>query len=233
MKLKYKKMVIIATVVAMALGFVALVFWDNDNTTNSAEDASLDLNQNKDINKLINDYFTAKKTVNIEAMSELVSDPSRIPKERYTVMASYVEDYKDFDCYVIQNEEFDSYRVYVKYNMKLKNINSWVPCLTTYYVKKTSDARYVLYFSALDQVEEEFIDAADKNIEILKLKEEVKKSLNDILEKDGAFKQFYQKMEKEITAASASKTPVATAQVTNAPNTTSTTAPPAATAAAQ
>ena len=117
--------------------------------------------------------------------------------------------------------------------MKLKNINSWVPCLTTYYVKKTSDARYVLYFSALDQVEEEFIDAADKNIEILKLKEEVKKSLNDILEKDGAFKQFYQKMEKEITAASASKTPVATAQVTNAPNTTSTTAPPVATAAAQ
>lgn len=211
MKLKYKKMVIIATVVAMALGFVTLIFLDNDNGTNSAEDASLDLNKNEEINKLIENYFTAKKTVNLETMSELVSDANRIPKERYTIMAGYVEDYKDFNCYVIKNEQSDAYRVYVKYNMKLKNIDSWVPCLTTYYVKVTSDGKYVIYLSALDQVEEEFIDSADKNAEIIKLKEEVKKSLNEILEKDGAFKQFYQKMEKEISAASASSSPGASA----------------------
>lgn len=202
MKLKYKKMVIIATVVAMALGFVALIFLDTDNGSNSAEDANLALNENKEINKLIENYFTAKKTVNLEAMSELVSDANRIPKERYTVMAGYVEDYKDFDCYVIKNEQSEAYRVYVKYNMKLKNIESWVPCLTTYYVKVTSDNKYVIYLSALDQVEEEFIDAADKNYEIIELKEDVKKKLNEILNKDAAFKQFYQKMEKEITAAS-------------------------------
>lgn len=215
MKLKYKKMIILATVVAMAFGFVALIFLDNDNSSNSAEDANLDLNQNEEINKLIENYFTAKKTVDLESMSELVSDSNRIPKERYMVMASYVEDYKDFDCYVINNEELEAYRVYVKYNMKLKNIDSWVPCLTTYYVKVTSDGRYVIYLSALDQVEEEFIDSADKNIEIVELKEDVKNGLNDILEKDGAFKQFYQKMEKEINAA------------TNATATAAATEPPA------
>ena len=53
MKLKYKKMVIIATIVAMAIGFVSLIFLDNDSPTNGAEDASLNLNQNKEINKLI------------------------------------------------------------------------------------------------------------------------------------------------------------------------------------
>lgn len=215
MKLKYKKMVIIATVIAMALGFVALIFLDNDSSSNRAEDASLNLNQNKEINKLIENYFSAKKTVDLEAMSALVSDASRIPKDRYTVAASYVEDYKDFDCYAIENEDTQSYRVYVKYNMKLKNIESWVPCLTTYYIKVTSDGKYVIYLSALDQVEEEFILSADKNAEIVKLKEEVKRGLNQILEKDGAFKQFYQKMEKEINAASnapatASPTPTAT-----------------------
>ena len=201
MKLKYKKMIILATVVAMAFGFVALIFLDNDNSSNSAEDANLDLNQNEEINKLIENYFTAKKSVDLEMMSELVSDANRIPKERYMVMASYVENYKDFDCYVINNEELEAYRVYVKYNMKLKNIDSWVPCLTTYYIKVTSDGRYVIYLSALDQVEEEFIDSADRNLEIVELKEDVKKGLNEILEQDGAFKQFYQKMEKEINAA--------------------------------
>ena len=103
--------------------------------------------------------------------------------------------------------------------MKLKNIDSWVPCLTTYYVKVTSDNKYVIYLSALDQAEEEFIDAADKNEEIIRLKEDVKKSLNDVLEKDGAFKQFYQKMEKEISAASnaASASGSAVAPASSAP----------------
>lgn len=202
MKLKYKKMVIIATIVAMAIGFVSLIFLDNDSPTNGAEDASLNLNQNKEINKLIEDYFNAKKTVNTEVMSELVSDAGRIPKERYTILASYVENYKDFDCYYIKNEETDSYRVYVKYNMKLKNIESWVPCLTKYYVKVTSEGKYVIYFSALDDVEVEFINSADKNEEIQKLKEDVNKSMADILEKDATFKQYYQKMQKEIKAAS-------------------------------
>ena len=44
MKLKYKKMIIIATIVAMALGFVALIFLDNDRPSDSAQDASLNLN---------------------------------------------------------------------------------------------------------------------------------------------------------------------------------------------
>ena len=90
--------------------------------------------------------------------------------------------------------------------MKLKNIDNWVPCLTTYYVKITSDNKYVIYLSALDQVEEEFIASADKNEEIVALKDDVKKNLNDILEKDAAFRQFYQKMEKEISAAASKKT---------------------------
>ena len=235
MKLKYKKMIIIATVAAMALGFVALIFLDTDNGTNKAEDASLSLNKNEEINRLIEQYFTAKKTVNIEAMSELVSDANRIPKERYTIMASYVEDYKDFDCYVIKNEQSEAYRVYVKYNMKLKNIESWVPCLTTYYVKVTSDDKYVIYLSALDQVEEEFIDSADKNIEIVKLKEDVKNKLNEILEKDGAFKQFYQKMEKEIsatTSAEPSGNPTAAATIPSTAASSEPTASPVAAASA-
>ena len=42
---------------------------------------------------------------------------------------------------------------------------------------------------------------ADKNEEIQKLKQEVNKSMSDILEKDATFKQYYQKMQKEIKAA--------------------------------
>lgn len=226
MKLKYKKMVILATIIAMASGFIALIFLDNGGTNNNAEDAALDLNKNEDIQKLIESYFTAKKTVNVEAMSELVSDANRIPKELNTIKASYIEDFKDFNCYYIKNQEMDAYRVYVRYDMKLKNIESWTPCLARYYVKVTSEGKYVIYFSALDDAEVEFIDSADKNDEIQKLKEDVNKKLKEILDKDAAFKQLYQKMQKEIKAAATSASP------SNPAATASASQPPAAAPAA-
>ena len=115
--------------------------------------------------------------------------------------------------------------------MKLKNIESWVPCLTKYYVKITSEGKYVIYFSALDNSEVEFINLADKNEEIQKLKQEVNKSMSDILEKDATFKQYYQKMQKEIKAAangeSSSASPAASAASngTAVPSTAPSTAP--------
>ncbi len=135
-------------------------------------------------------------------MSDLVSDSSRIPEDLYIVRASYVEDYSNFDCYVLESEDLGAYRVYVKYYMKLKNIESLVPCLVKYYIKVTSEGKYVIYLSALDDAEVEFIDSADNNPEIEKLIEDVHDELNSIMEEDAAFKQFYQKMQKEIAAAS-------------------------------
>ena len=108
---------------------------------------------------------------------------------------------------------------------------SWVPCLTKYYVKITSEGKYVIYFSALDNSEVEFINLADKNEEIQKLKQEVNKSMSDILEKDATFKQYYQKMQKEIKAAangeSSSASPAASAASngTAVPSTAPSTAP--------
>ena len=99
------------------------------------------------------------------------------------------------------------------------------------YVKITSEGKYVIYFSALDNSEVEFINLADKNEEIQKLKQEVNKSMSDILEKDATFKQYYQKMQKEIKAAangeSASASPAASAanNGTAVPSTAPSTAP--------
>lgn len=202
MKLKYKKLVIVITVVALFLGFFILTLIPTGGSGgNSPEDAELTLNENETINQLIADYFTAKKTVNMDAMSSLVSDTNQIDKEKLTAMAAYVEDYQNIDCYVIKSEDADAYRVYVKYDMKLKNIDTLAPCLSAFYITGTSDGSYAIYLSALDEVQEDFITAADKNMEIVDLKEEVADSLQEAIDKDAAFKQFYQKMDKEIKAA--------------------------------
>lgn len=202
MKLKYKKLVIVITVVTLFLSFFILTLIPTGGSGgNFAEDADLALNEDEKINQLISDYFEAKKTVNMEALTMLVSDVNQIDREKFTTMAAYVEDYQNIDCYVIKNEETDACRVYVKYDMKLKNIDTLAPCLSAFYVTTTSEGGYAIYLSALDETQEDFISAADKNMEIIDLKEEVSDSLQAAIEKDASFKQFYQKMDKEIKAA--------------------------------
>ena len=201
MKLKYKKLVIIITVVTLFLSFFILTLIPTGGSGgNSAEDAELALNDEK-INQLIADYFAAKRTVNMEALTTLVSDVNQIDREKFAAMAAYVEDYQNIDCYVIKSEETDACRVYVKYDMKLKNIDTLAPCLSAFYVTTTSEGGYAIYLSALDEAQEDFISAADKNMEIIELKEQVSDSLQAAIDKDAGFKQFYQKMDKEIKAA--------------------------------
>ncbi len=203
MKLKYKKLVIIISIVTLALSFLILTLIPTGGSDpNSAEDAELAVNENEDINKLIEDYFNAKKTVNMESLSTLVSDANQIPKEKFTAMAEYVEDYSNINCYVIKNEESESYRVYAEYDMKLKNIQTLAPCLTAFFVTVTSDGKYTIYLSALDDEQMNFITAADKNSDIEELKQDVVDRLQEAIDKDETFKQFYQKMDKEIQSVS-------------------------------
>ena len=87
MKLKYKKLIIIITVVTLGLGFFILTLIPTGGTnTQNAASADLELNKNEDINKLVSDYFAAKKTVNVDAMSNLVSDSNQINKEKLVAM---------------------------------------------------------------------------------------------------------------------------------------------------
>lgn len=205
MKLKYKKLVIFITAATMVLSFIILTLIPTGGSnTNNAEDANLTLNENEEINQLVKNYFESKKTVDIETMSQYVSDPNRIDKEKFSKMAEYVEGYQNINCYVIESEDTDAYRVYAKYDMKLKNIDTLAPCLSAFYITATSDDKYVIYLSALDEAQEEFITSADKNSEIVDLKEKVAVELQAAIDKDVAFKQFYQKMDQEIKAASAS-----------------------------
>lgn len=234
MKLKYKKLIIIITVVTLGLGFFILTLIPTGGTnTQNAASADLELNKNEDINKPVSDYFAAKKTVNVDAMSNLVSDSNQINKEKLVAMAEYVEDYKDINCYLIHSADLNAYRVYVKYNMKLKNINTLAPCLSAFYITSTSDGKYVIYLSALDEVQEEFITSADKNDSIVKLKEQVAEELKKAVAGDDAFKQLYEKMNNEINTAAANKGATPTpGQATSAPSQQAATPTPTASVAA-
>ncbi|MCR5796956.1 MAG: hypothetical protein K6G63_03455 [Eubacterium sp.] len=220
MKLKYKKLIILLTVGAIFLCFIILALIPTGTNKQKAVDvAKLDECDDDAINTLINNYFQAKRDVDMEKMAELVSDINQINQEKLVAKAEYVEDYKNIKSYIIKNPDNGDMRIYVRYDMKLKNIDTLGPCLCGLYVTMGSDERYIIYLSALDEAEESFILAADENENVVRMKEEVTNKLQEAISKDSAFKQLYERMDKDNQSIvdNGATTAPATVQPTNTP----------------
>lgn len=224
MKLKYKKLIIIISIGALFLGFLILTLIPTGGgSSNEVSDADLVKCDKEEINSLVSSYFQAKRDVDMEAMEPLVSDINQVDQQKLITQAEYVEDYQNITCYYLENKDNGAYRVYVRYDMKLKNINTLAPCLSGLYVTVGSDGKSLIYLSALDENEEEFILAADKNSHVAEIQKDVASKLQAAIDGDDAFRQLYQKMDQEITAAGnaaaqAASDPNAVAQPTADPN---------------
>ena len=97
MKMQYKKLVIIISVATLLLGFFILTLIPSGKGDTDVSEAELNLNENPEINNLIAEYFTAKKTVDVEAFESIVSDVNQIDRTKFTAMAAYVEDYRNIN----------------------------------------------------------------------------------------------------------------------------------------
>ncbi|MCI5883999.1 MAG: hypothetical protein MRZ84_08250 [Eubacterium sp.] len=214
MKLKYKKLIIIITVGALLLSFFILTLIPTGgDSPNPVEDADLIKCTNEDINNLVASYFQAKRDVNLEALEPLVSDINQIDQEKLITQAEYVEDYQNLSCYLLENEDNGAFRVYVRFDMKLKNIATLAPCLSGLYITVGSDGKNVIYLSALDKNEEDFILAADKNSHVVQMQKEVNDKLQEAINADEAFRQLYQTMNQAIGSV-----PTAAPQVESTPD---------------
>ncbi len=199
MKLKYKKLIIIISIGALFLSFLILTLIPTGGDNSSqVEDAALNQCDDEEINTLISNYLQAKRDVDMEAIEPLVSDINRIDQEKFIKLAEYVEDYQNIVCYTLENEENGAARVYVRYDMKLKNIETLAPCLSGFYVTLGSDGKKLIYLSALEETEEEFLLSADKNSHVTDLQKEVSDQLKKAIDGDPAFRDLYQKMDQEI-----------------------------------
>lgn len=218
MKLKYKKLIVLVSLGTMFLSFIILsMVPTGGDSVPDPEDAKLEQIENEEITQLMKRYFEAKAAVDMDTLTELVSDPAQISEEKLTAKAAYVENYQNLSCHIIENEGQNAFRVYVQYDMKLIGINTLAPSLSAYYVKLASDDKYLVYLSALDEGEEEFIQAADKNIEVVKLKEDTASKFEQAIAADVALKQFYDTLNQQSAQTDADTAGTEAPAVTQAP----------------
>ncbi len=215
MKLKYKKLIVLVSIgtVFLSIIILSMVPTGGDPNHNPEEMEFIKIEDPK-ILSVIQSYYNAKATVNFEAAEELVSDPAQIPKEYWQkLVESGVEQYSNFVCYGIENEEQSSYCVYVQFDIKLKGIETLSPSMGRFYVKLGSDGRYLIYLNALDEEEEEFFQASNRNAEVDKLIDDTNHRFEQAKESDPKLKAIWEKQEAAIKATEVTKSPPAQAPV--------------------
>ncbi len=209
MKLKYKKLIVLVSIGTVFLSIIILsMVPTGGNPNNTPEEMEFVKIEDTKILDVIHAYYNAKATLNFEVAEELVSDPTQIPKEYWQKLTSSgVEQYSNFVCYGIKNEEQSSYCIYVQFDIKLKGIETLSPSMGRFYVKLGSDDKYLIYLNALDEEEEEFFQESNKNPEVDRLIDDTNSRFEKAKESDPKLKELWEKQAAAIKATEVTKSP--------------------------
>lgn len=111
---------------------------DSDKSTTEEETARAQAAQN-----YVKTYYTYMQKHDLAKLKTMVEDRQELVK-KYRSMRKYVTRYEDLDYLTQQGADKDSYLVYVTYQMKIKNIKTPAPGMTTYYVAKNGNS-FLIY----------------------------------------------------------------------------------------
>lgn len=223
MRFKYKKLIVMFTIAIMfiGLGTFSLIAPSVDfssgkeNNTNNNISGSVDNSSSSSIktvkntldnmsdseikaaiSTLVETYLDAKQRVDIDKLSECVSDPSRIDNKRLVAEAGYIEEYKNIECTVKKGPDNGTYRVYVYYDAKVYDIDTLVPSLTALYIKSDdNEGNFKIYLGTIDDDAQEAIAKLDNSEEIKQIVDSVQKKLEELVSSNEDVKDFYQMLE--------------------------------------
>ena len=211
MRLKYKKLIIIFTVAIMfiGLGTFSVIAPSLDFSIGSSGDEDSESTGivkstvsgmsegeiKSNISLLVTNYLDAKQRVDMDGLSECVSDISHIDNKRLVAEAEYIEEYRNIECTIKNGPEDGAYRVYVYYDVKIYDIDTLVPSLTALYVKADGDNGFKIYLGAIDSKSQEALDKLDNSSEIKKIADSVQKRLEEIVSSNESVRDFYEMLE--------------------------------------
>lgn len=140
------------------------------------------------IHDLMEAYFKARKTCDIEALSKVFGNTcsGEELKEQGTRMEEEVKFYQSFEnlvCYTVPGVDEGDYVVYARFDIKFRQAETLAPSLVVCYVKTAADGSY--YLAADTNTEQSgFMEKANQSEAVQKLAKEVNSGLESTLKSD-------------------------------------------------
>lgn len=155
---------------------------------NEKKELTLEENKVPEIQDLMEAYFNARKTCDIEALSVVYGGTSS--QEELNGLRTRLEEevkfYRDFENQVydtIPGIEDGDYVVYARFDIKFRQAETLAPSMIVAYVKTASDGSCYLVAEP-DEEQAAFMEAANQSEAVQKLAGEVNDSLEQALKSD-------------------------------------------------
>ncbi len=100
-----------------------------------------------ELNLLIEEYFMAYATDDLETLESIANPISNNEKSYIGVFSDYIEEYQNIKCYTKSGLTDGSYLVSVYYELKFYNVDTAAPGLEFFYVE--TDAEGIMYINNL------------------------------------------------------------------------------------
>lgn len=148
-----------------------------------------------EIDTLIQNYYLAKASGDIERLKELLSDPSYAPNEdRIKSENSYIEDYGNITNYIKKSYEEGSYIVYVYHEVKFFNIGTPAPYLDKFYVITDPSGEVKIYSPEYKEELAVYYAARDQDVDVQQLIKKTNKNIEKAINEDEQLRIYLEQL---------------------------------------
>ena len=176
--------------------------WNIDTVTSAGSIAtspnSLVSNEGADIQDLIETYYTAIRTGDLDQLSLILDVVDEEVQSNVAFGTEYIEDYESITCYTKDGLETNSYVVYAYSEIKFVNIDTPAPSIDILYIMKdtVSDTFYI-HNGIGDTEIAEYITEVTNSEDVQALFEETNEKLKNACKADEALSLFCQSLESD------------------------------------
>lgn len=142
------------------------------------------LNEDKELNKFIKEYYKAIENADIDEIRKHVDVLSDIEINSIKLKAKAREAHKNIKVYTKNGPETDSYLAYVALELKFKDIKTLAPGIEPLYIKKDSDGYVIINSKNSSSEDLQYTNEAEETEDVVELFARIDDAYKEACSKD-------------------------------------------------
>lgn len=150
-----------------------------------------------EIQALFEDYFTAKKSCDVDKIKSLLTHQDKAPSvDELQSKTEYIDDYRNIKTYLKKGPVEDTFVVYVYQEIKFTGVNTMAPGLSKFYLVKAADGLYKIFSGEMDQDLVEYYNERNEDADVKELLDKTNQRGEEAKANDEDLKNFWDSIDK-------------------------------------
>ncbi len=172
---------------------------DAENNTSAVPQVPLQKNEDPKIEELINTYYAAVVSGDIETIRSLVENLEDTEVIRIQETSKYTESYPTVDIYTKEGPTDNTVLVYVCSEVKFTDFEEPVPGMKAFYVRINENGEYrIIEDGEVSYSEANYIETVHLQDDVIDMSNKVTAAYNDMVAADADLAQFLLDLNEEI-----------------------------------